>query len=110
MIQSGKTAKDLRTSLRGIANRAKKDGEAKFGNLYGLIDGNCLRECFYKLKRGAAPGVDGVTFEEYESEFGANLGNLVEGLKGKRYQRQAGAPEIHPETRRQAAPARDSGA
>jgi RNA-directed DNA polymerase len=85
MIQLGKTAKDMRTSLRGIANRAKKDGKAKFGNLYGLIDGNCLRECFYKLKRGAAPGVDGVTFEEYEGDLEANLGNLVERLKGKRY-------------------------
>lgn len=85
MIQLGKTAKDMRTSLRGIASRAKKDGKARFGNLYGLIDEDCLRECFHKLKRGAAPGVDGVDFDEYAENLDANLRDLVERLKGKRY-------------------------
>lgn len=85
MIQLGKTAKDMRTSLRGIANRAKKDRKARFGNLYGLIDEDCLRECFHKLKRGAAPGVDGVDFDEYAENLDANLRDLVERLKGKRY-------------------------
>ena len=41
----------MQTSLRGIANRAKKDGKARFRNLYGLLDENNLRECFYRLKR-----------------------------------------------------------
>ncbi len=85
MIQLGKTAKDMRTSLRGIANRAKRDGTARFRNLYGLIDGDCLRESFRKLKRGAAPGVDGVTFDQYEANLEENLAGLVERLKGKRY-------------------------
>lgn len=85
MIQLGKTAKDMRTSLRGIANRAKKDRKARFGNLYGLLNEANLRECFYKLKRGAAPGVDGVDFEQYEANLSANLANLVERLKRKQY-------------------------
>lgn len=85
MIQIRKTVTDMQTSLRGIANRAKKDSKAQFGNLYGLIDENCLRESFYKLKRGAAPGVDGVTYEQYEGDLATNLGNLVERLKRKRY-------------------------
>jgi RNA-directed DNA polymerase len=85
MIQLGKTAKDMRTSLRGIANRAKKDRKARFGNLYGLLNEKNLRECFYKLKRGAAPGVDGVDFEQYEVNLTPNLANLVERLKGKQY-------------------------
>ncbi len=85
MIQERKTVKDMPTSLRGIANRAKKDSKVRFGNLYGLIDENCLRECFYKLKRSAAPGVDGVTFEQYEDDLQAKLRNLVERLKGKQY-------------------------
>jgi group II intron reverse transcriptase/maturase len=75
----------MRTSLRGIANRAKKDSKAKFGNLYGLLNVDNLRECFYKLKRGAAPGVDGTTFHEYEGNLETNLDNLVDRLKGKRY-------------------------
>lgn len=73
------------TSLRGIANRAKKESKAKFGNLYGLINVNCLRECFYKLKRSAAAGVDGVTYDEYAGDLENNIRNLVERLKGKRY-------------------------
>ena len=85
MIQIGKTGKDMQTSLRGIANRAKKDSKARFGNLYGLLDENNLRECFYRLKRGAAPGVDGVTFEQYEADLQSNLRDLVGRLKGKRY-------------------------
>ncbi len=85
MIQLGKTAKDMLTSLRGIANRAKKDRKARFGNLYGLLNEANLRECFYQLKRGAAPGVDGVDFDQYEANLSSNLANLVERLKGKRY-------------------------
>lgn len=75
----------MQTSLRGIANRAKKDRKARFGNLYGLLNEANLRECFYKLKRRAAPGVDGVDFDQYEANLEENLGNLVERLKGKRY-------------------------
>jgi RNA-directed DNA polymerase len=98
MIQLGKTAKDMQTSLRGIANRAKMDRKARFGNLYGLIDEGCLRECFYKLKRGAAPGVDGVTFEQYEGNLEANLGNLVGRLKGKRYRAKLVRRKFIPKT------------
>jgi len=75
----------MQTSLRGIANRAKKDRKARFGNLYGMLNENNLRECFYKLRRGAAPGVDGVSFEQYEADLESNLRDLVGRLKGKRY-------------------------
>lgn len=64
MIQIRKTVKDMPTSLRGIANRARKDPKARFGNLYGMINENCLRACFSKLKASATPGVDGVTCEQ----------------------------------------------
>jgi len=75
----------MQTSLRGIANRAKKDGKARFRNLYGLLDEANLRECFYQLKRRAAPGVDGVTYEQYARDLDSNLRDLVGRLKGKRY-------------------------
>jgi len=81
----GKTVEDMQTSLRGIANRAKKDRKARFGNLYGMLNENNLRECFHKLRRGAAAGVDGVSFEQYEADLESNLRDLVGRLKGKRY-------------------------
>jgi RNA-directed DNA polymerase len=75
----------MQTSLRGIANRAKKDSKAEFRNLYGLLHEKNLRECFNQLKRGAAPGVDGVTFDDYAKDLDSNLADLVKRLKGKRY-------------------------
>jgi len=80
-----RAAKDMPTSLRGIAKRARRDRKARFGNLYGLLNQENLRGCFYQLRRSAAPGVDRVTFAEYERELDANLADLVGRLKEKRY-------------------------
>jgi hypothetical protein len=38
-----------------------------------------------ELKRGKAPGIDGVTVEEYEANLEENLKNLVKRMKEKRY-------------------------
>lgn len=84
-MQTRRTAIDMRTSLRGIANRARQDKRARFRDLYRLLNEENLRGCFYHLRRSAAPGVDKVTFEEYERDLTANLVNLVERLKEKRY-------------------------
>jgi group II intron reverse transcriptase/maturase len=73
------------TSLRGIANRAKRDRKARFRNLYGLLDEENLRWCFHQLRRPAAPGVDRVSFEQYEANLEDNLRSLVGRLKRKAY-------------------------
>lgn len=79
------TATYMQTALRGIANRARQDKKARFRDLYRLLNEENLRGCFYRLRKSAAPGVDQVTFTEYERELDANLANLVERLKRKRY-------------------------
>ena len=76
---------DMQTSLRGIANRARRDKNARFRNLYGLLNEGNLRWCFCQLKKTSATGVDGVSFEEYEANLEDNLSQLVERLKQKRY-------------------------
>jgi len=76
---------DMPTSLRGITNRARKDKNARFGNLYGLLNENNLRWCFHQLKKKAAAGVDRVTYREYEQDLENNLSRLVEHLKRKNY-------------------------
>jgi group II intron reverse transcriptase/maturase len=53
--------------------------------LYRRLNQENLRGCFYQLRRSAAPGVDKVTFTEYERELATNLADLVGRLKGKRY-------------------------
>ena len=44
-----------------------------------------MRDCFYQLRKDAAPGVDNVTFEQYEADLDTNLAKLVERLVLKRY-------------------------
>ena len=85
MMRKGKTAVNMPTSLRGIANRAKTDRKALFRNLYGLLNEENLRWCFRQLRRSAATGVEGVSFDDYEANLEANLCALVERLKKKSY-------------------------
>ena len=50
----------------------------------GLIRTSC--DCgFYRLRKDAASGVDGVTFQEYEQNLEPNLVDLVSRLKRKAY-------------------------
>jgi group II intron reverse transcriptase/maturase len=75
----------MQTSLRGISNRAAKDKEHRFGNLYGLLNENFLKWCFWQLKRDAAPGIDQVDFYEYRENLDENIKDLVKRLKQKKY-------------------------
>ena len=74
-----------RTSLRAIATKAAQEPHHRFGGLYRLLTVDSLRDCFYQLRKDAAPGVDGVTFEEYEKNLEANLRDLEQRLKQKSY-------------------------
>jgi group II intron reverse transcriptase/maturase len=85
MARIRKAGSTMQTSLRGISNRAAKDKEHRFGNLYGLLDENFLKWCFWQLKRDAAPGVDQVDFYEYRENLDENIADLVKRLKQKNY-------------------------
>jgi len=101
----------MQTSLRGISNRAAKDKEHRFGNLYGLLDENFLKWCFWQLKRAAAPGVDRVDFYEYRENLDENIANLVKRLKQKNYRaklvRRQYIPKINGKLRPLGIPATD---
>ncbi len=75
----------MQTSLRGIANKAAEQKQYRFRDLYRLLNEENLRESFYLLRKKAACGVDGVTFQEYEKKLDENLVDLVGRLKAKRY-------------------------
>ena len=53
--------------LAGVRKAAGNNKEMKFTALLHHLTVDLLRESFYSLKRKAAPGVDGVTWQEYES-------------------------------------------
>lgn len=76
-----------RTLLK-LREKAKREPKHRFRNLYGEINLLMLYESFRDLKRKAAPGVDGVTVEEYEKDLDRNLRQLLERLIGKTYRAQ----------------------
>lgn len=75
----------MQTSLRRIANKARKDKRHRFQNLYRLLDEAFLEEVFYCLNKKAASGVDRISFCEYEANLKENIHWLVEKLKQKKY-------------------------
>jgi hypothetical protein len=62
--QSGK---GVSQGLAGVRKAARENKEMRFTALLHHLTIDLLRESFYSLKRKAAPGVDGVTWHEYES-------------------------------------------
>lgn len=79
------TGKDWPTFLRAIAEKAHTDKHHRFGDLYRWLNQDVLRQCFYRLRKEAASGVDQVSFEEYQENLEANLNELVGRLKRKAY-------------------------
>jgi group II intron reverse transcriptase/maturase len=75
----------MRTSLRGIANKARKDPRHRFRNLFGLLNEESLKYCWGDLNKKAAAGVDGVKAREYAEDLDSNIAQLAVRVKEKRY-------------------------
>jgi RNA-directed DNA polymerase len=71
--QSGK---GVSQGLAGVRRAAREHKEMKFTALLHHVTVDLLRESFYSLKRKAAPGVDGVRWQEYESDLEDRLVDL----------------------------------
>lgn len=79
------TEEDWQTFLRAIAEKAYTDKHHRFGDLYRWLNQDVLRLCFFRLRKDAASGVDGVTYQEYEKNLEANLADLEGRLRRKAY-------------------------
>jgi RNA-directed DNA polymerase len=65
-----------------VRRAAAKDKRLRFTTLlHHVYDLEALREAYFGLKRNAAPGVDGETWQEYGKELEANLRDLSSRLK-----------------------------
>ena len=62
--------------LDRVREAARRDGKLRFTALLHHVTVDLLRESYYSLKRQAAPGVDGVTWEEYGQTLEARLSDL----------------------------------
>jgi len=76
-----RTQSRTRTSngLAGVRRVARADKRARFTALLHHVTVDLLRESFYALKRQAAPGVDGMTWAQYE----VNLEDRLRDLHGR---------------------------
>ena len=79
------TEQDWPTFLRAIAEKAHTDKHHRFGDLYRWLNQDVLRLSFFQLRKDAASGVDGVTYQGYEKNLEANLEDLVGRLRRKAY-------------------------
>ena len=56
-----------------------------FTSLHHVIDLEWMFEAFRLTRKDGAPGVDGVTAEDYEANLEANLTDLLARIKSGRY-------------------------
>jgi RNA-directed DNA polymerase len=71
--QSGK---GVSQGLTGVRKAAKENKQMKFTALLHHLTVDLLRKSFYSLKRKAAPGVDGVPWQEFEDGLEDRLTDL----------------------------------
>jgi RNA-directed DNA polymerase len=71
IVQSHKlptqSGKGLSQGLSGVRQAAKDRKQERFTALLHHLSVGLLRDSFYALKRQASPGVDGVTWQEYDT-------------------------------------------
>jgi RNA-directed DNA polymerase len=72
--------------LQRIAAQAAHDPNRVFTTLAHLIDVDFLREAYRQTSKASAPGIDGVTAQEYAEHLDENLRDLHERLRSGRYQ------------------------
>jgi group II intron reverse transcriptase/maturase len=76
----------MQQALERVRQAAKQDRKMRFtALLHHVYDPDTLREAYYGLKREAAPGVDGVTWQDYGGNLEVNLQELSGGLKRGAY-------------------------
>ena len=74
--------------LVGVRQAAKERKQEKFTALLHHLTLDLLRDSYYALKRQAAPGVDGVTWQEYETGLAGRLADLHSRVHRGAYQAQ----------------------
>ena len=90
--QSTRRAQD-RASVSHALSRVRKVAQErkteKFTTLFHHLDTSMLRTAFFALKKDAAPGVDGLTWEAYEADLDPRIDDLHSRLHRGAYYRPA---------------------
>ena len=76
------------TDISRIAELAKEDPKRQFYSIAHLITVGALHEAFRSLRKDASAGIDGVTYEQYETNAEENIRKLHQRLKEGKYRAQ----------------------
>jgi len=74
--------------LGGVREAARRDRKQKFTALLHHVTVDLLRDSYYSLKRQAAPGVDGVTWEQYGEGLEERVKDLHDRIHRGAYRAQ----------------------
>ncbi len=86
--QSTRRAQDRESvsqALERVRNAAKHRKKERFTALFHHISSAMLRTAFLALKRDAAPGVDGLTWQDYEADLDCRIEDLHRRVHGGSY-------------------------
>ena len=75
-MQPTQSGKRMSQGLDGVRKAAKERNQERFTSLLHHLNVDLLRDSFYALQRKASPGVDGVTWQEYETGLEDRLVDL----------------------------------
>ena len=70
------TRERVTQALNRVRQAARQRKKERFTALLHHVNVDTLSTAFYALKRKAAAGVDGVTWQDYEADLGRNLEDL----------------------------------
>ena len=85
--------------LTRIGQLARKDEKARFTSIYHFVtDVDHLRASYEETEKDSAPGIDGVTKEEYGKRLEGNLRELADRLGRLGYKPQPSQTGIYSET------------
>ena len=76
------------TQVERIGQRAKEQKGERFDNLLSAMKAPLLKEAYQRLRKDAAPGVDGTTWQEYGEDLDARLLDLQDRIHRGSYHPQ----------------------
>ena len=75
----------MQIQLREISEKAKRQKDYRFLNLYTMLSESNLKDSWRYLNKHSATGADRVSAKEYEQNLEGNIKDLVDRLKRKSY-------------------------
>jgi len=87
-VRRAQDRESVTTQLARVGERARKDKEERFNNLLSHVKVPLLREAYLRLRKDAAAGVDGQTWEEYGEGLEERLRDLQDRVHRGSYHPQ----------------------